>query len=74
MDNRVNIMWTPELDALVEKVVKKHAGKMGEAGLAPMTAVRGSGFKTPNRSAAIVFALMLAAGEIATPENPETVT
>ena len=64
MGERVNIMWDQEMDRLVEKIVAKHAGKMGEMGIAPKTKVRPGGEAGPNRSGAILYALRLAAGEV----------
>lgn len=69
MAERVNIMWGEEQERLIEKIIARHAGRMGEAGIATRSKVRPGGEIGLNRSGAIMFALMLAAGE--TEEKPE---
>jgi hypothetical protein len=64
MGERVNIMWSDEHELLLEKIIKRHAGRMGELGIATRSKVRPGGEMGFNRSGAILFALMLAAGEV----------
>jgi hypothetical protein len=61
--DRTNITWSDEHQRLAELVVKKHAGRMGELGIPTRSATRPGGEQGVNRSGAILFALMLAAGE-----------
>ena len=69
MSERINISWTPEHERLAELVVKQNAGRMGELGINVKSNVRPNKEKDYNRSGAILFALMLAAGEVPEPEK-----
>jgi hypothetical protein len=64
MGDRVNVMWSEEHQRLAEKVIKKYAGRMGELGIATRNTTRKGGIEDINRSGTLLFALMLAAGEV----------
>lgn len=68
-NDRTNITWSDEHQRLAELVVKKHAGRMGELGIPTRSATRRGGEVSINRSGAILFALMLAAGEASVEEK-----
>lgn len=61
---KTNITWSDEHQRLAEIVVKKHAGRMGEAGIPTRSSTRPGGESSINRSGAVLFALKLAAGEV----------
>lgn len=58
MSERTFVTWSEDHERLVEKIVKKYAGRMGEMGIATRHG------KKINRSGAVLIALMLASGEV----------
>lgn len=58
MSERQFVTWSEEHEQLVEEIVKKYAGRMGELGIATRHG------KKVNRSGAVLIALMIAAGKL----------
>ena len=58
------ITWTDRHEELARRVVERHADKMRMNDILPFTSATHDGQRRENQSGAILFALMLAAGEV----------
>jgi hypothetical protein len=62
--DRTNVTWSEDHQKYAEMVVAKYAGEMGKLGIPTRSATRPGGEESINRSGAILFALMFAAGAL----------